>query len=86
MVILIIMGIGVLIGFKWFPESLQKINSQLQVVSIIALIFCMGISLGSNPSFIQDLMMLGYKSLVYAIFPIIGSVGMVYLLSRKFLK
>lgn len=86
MVILIIMAIGVWIGFKWFPEKWQKHNSIVQLLSIITLIFCMGVSLGSNPNFLNELTQLGIKGLVFAIIPIIFSILMVYILSLKFLK
>ena len=86
MVVLMIMAVGVLIGFKWFPERFQKLNGQIQVLSIVVLIFCMGVSLGNNPTFIEDLFSLGYKSLVFAVLPIIGSIVIVYYLTKKILK
>lgn len=86
MVILVIMAIGVLVGLKFFPEKWNKYNHYVQVSSIVTLIFCMGVSLGNNPSFIEDLLSLGIKGIVFAVVPIIGSVIMVYGLTNKFMK
>lgn len=86
MVILMIMAVGVLVGFKWFPEKWQKYNSMLQLISIIVLIFCMGVSLGGNPDFFSEITTLGVEGLVFAIVPIIFSVLMVYFLTSKFFK
>lgn len=86
MVILMIMAVGVCIGLKYFPEKWSKYNHYVQVTSIITLIFCMGVSLGTNPTFMDDLLDLGLKGMVFAVVPIIGSVIMVYLLTTKFMK
>lgn len=86
MTILMIMAVGVLVGFRWFPEKWHKCNSWIQLISIVVLIFCMGVSLGSNPDFISQMGRLGIEGLVFAIVPIIFSVLMVYLLTSKFLK
>lgn len=86
MIILLIMAIGVFVGFKFFPEKWQKYNHYVQVGSIIALIFFMGIGLGSNPTFMEQLLGLGIKGFIFAIVPIICSVGVVYVLTNKVMK
>lgn len=86
MIILIIMAIGVLVGFRWFPEKWHKYNNTLQLISIVLLIFCMGVSLGSNPNFINEIARLGIKGFVFAIVPIIFSIITVYFLTSKFIK
>lgn len=86
MIILMIMAIGVWVGFKWFPQKWQKHNSIVQLISIIMLIFCMGVSLGSNPDFFSEITTLGIEGLVFAIVPIIFSILVVYALTTRFLK
>lgn len=86
MIVLIIMAIGVWIGFRYFPQKWNKYNSWVQLISIVVLIFCMGVSLGSNPDFISEMGRLGMEGLVFAVVPIIFSIIMVYLLTSKFLK
>lgn len=86
MKILLIMTIGIAVGWYVFPDKWQSKNEKIQLISILVLIFCMGVSLGNNPHFMSDLMQLGIKSLVFSILPIIGSIGFVYVLSEKYLQ
>ncbi|MGL5676208.1 MAG: LysO family transporter [Cellulosilyticaceae bacterium] len=86
MVILMIMAVGILVGLKCFPEKWSKYNHYVQLVSIVLLIFCMGVSLGSNPTFMEQLVSMGFKGVVFAVVPILGSIGCVYVLSEKFMK
>lgn len=84
--ILFIMAIGIGIGIYFFPGKWMKQNECIQLASIMVLIFCMGVSLGSNPAFITDVIGLGVKSIALALLPIGGSVVVVYLLTSKYLK
>lgn len=86
MIILMIMAIGVLIGAWIFPKKWHAYNNKVQIISIIVLIFCMGTTLGSNSDFMDKLLGVGFKGFVFAIIPIILSVGMVYLLTKYFMK
>lgn len=86
MIILMIMAVGILVGLKCFPEKWGKYNHNIQVVSIVALIFCMGIGLGSNETFMSQLLDLGIKGFVFAVVPIICSVIVVYILTNKVMK
>lgn len=86
MTILMIMMLGVFIGAKYFPGKWHGYNNKVQVSSIILLIFCMGITLGSNPDFMQELGAQGIKGFVFAIVPIFFSVIIVYYLTHKLLK
>lgn len=86
MVILLIMAMGVLVGLRFFPEKWQKQNGYVQLISILVLIFCMGVSLGSNPNFMDELVGFGIKGLVFAIVPIVCSIAGVYLLTHKWMK
>lgn len=84
--ILIIMSVGVFIGFKFFPEKYSNINSNVQLVCTAVLIFSMGVSLGNREGFIKELGSLGYDSFIFAIIPIICSVILVFILSKKFME
>lgn len=75
-----------LIGGWIFPDKWQAYNNKIQVVSIIVLIFCMGVNLGSNDNFMDKLLGLGFKGFIFAIIPILLSIGVVYLLTKQFMK
>lgn len=86
MIVLIILLIGMLIGIKWFPIKWKKINERLQVISIAFLIYLMGVTLGSRPNFLKELITLGYESLVLAVLPILFSIVIVYQITKGFKK
>ncbi|MEG0951483.1 MAG: hypothetical protein RSE96_06100, partial [Niameybacter sp.] len=69
-----------------FPEKWQQHNSKVQVGSIVLLIFCMGVTLGSNDAIMDKLLGMGIKGLLFAIIPIIISVIAVYILTQVFMK
>ena len=77
---------GVLVGATVFPQNLKKWNSRLQLGMTALLIFTMGVSLGSRPSFLEELGAIGLKSLIFALLPILFSVALVYPLSKRYLE
>lgn len=80
------MSVGVLIGFKWFPEKYNIINSRIQLLCTAGLIFSMGVSLGNRPNLFEEITELGFESIVLAIIPIILSIIFVYILTKKFME
>jgi hypothetical protein len=46
----------------------------------------MGVSLGSRPDFIHELANMGFRSLIFTVLAIAGSILLVYPLSVKFLS
>ncbi|MGL4345604.1 MAG: LysO family transporter [Cellulosilyticaceae bacterium] len=86
MIILIIMAVGIAVGALCFPKKWHGINEKIQLGSMLLLIFCMGISLGSKPNFFVELGTLGLKGVIFAIVPIIFSVALVYGLTSRLLK
>ena len=83
--ILIFLLIGIVIGWKCFPEKWNKLNINIQLASTLELIFSMDVSLGSRPGFIHELANMGLRSFVFAALAIIGSILVVYPLTRKYL-
>ena len=83
--ILIFLLIGMVIGWKCFPEKWNKLNINIQLASTLVLIFSMGVSLGSRPGFIHELANMGLRSFVFAALAIRGSILVVYPLTRKYL-
>lgn len=81
--VIIIMVIGVLFGSKVIPDRCKKIVEKIQFLSVILLIFIMGVSLGRTEGFVENIMELGFVSGVYAIVPIIFSVIFVYMLTKN---
>ena len=73
------------IGWELFPEKWNKLNIGIQQAATLVLIFSMGVSLGSRPSFIREISSMGFRSLVFTVLAIAGSVAVVYPLSRKYL-
>ena len=84
--VIIIMSVGILFGLKFFPKKYNKYNNIIQTITIMLTIFCMGVGLGSSPTFIKDLLSAGGKSVVFALVPILFSVIVVYALTSIFLK
>ncbi len=84
--IFLAMGIGIVIGLFWFPIKAQKINGRLLTGFTLALIFSMGVSLGSRDGFVEELASLGFESLIYAILAVVFSILGVYLLKKLFVK
>lgn len=76
---------GIIIGWKWFPEKWNKLNINLQLAATLVLIFSMGVSLGSRPGFIREIGSIGFVSFVFAALAILGSIAVVYPLTKKYL-
>lgn len=85
MTVMIIMLLGVLVGYRWFPEKWGKLNASVQVVCIALLIFSMGIKLGSRENFLSELTQLGWKSLLFSLIGILFSILFVYFFSEKWI-
>ncbi|MGI5895269.1 MAG: LysO family transporter [Candidatus Merdivicinus sp.] len=82
MLILAIMAVGVLIGYRFLPKKLQKINTAIQLGCTVALVFCMGVTLGQRENFWAELADLGWWSLLLAVIPMGLSAILVWILTR----
>ena len=85
MLILAIMMLGVLIGLKFNLKKTLKANGIIQMILTGILIFCMGVSLGNRENFFNELMELGWKSVIYMLVAVVFSVLVVYVLTKIFL-
>ncbi|WP_071429216.1 LysO family transporter [Angelakisella massiliensis] len=81
--VILVMLAGVLIGAKWFPERFKKQNETLQVVCTALLIFSMGVMLGQRENFLQELTVIGWQSLLFALVPAALSGVVVFLMTRR---
>ena len=78
--------IGLLIGCKVFPSKFLKVNSLIQLICLSIILFSLGLSLGSEERFLSQIKDVGIEAFFYAVLAILGSVGVVYLFTRCFLK
>ena len=85
--IFLAVGIGFLIGYKGFlKEKGIRLNSRLQTVWLMLLIFSMGVSIGRNGEIVQNLPLLGGKAVLFALLTSLCSILVVYFLSVLFLE
>lgn len=83
--IIIVMCIGIIIGnFIKFKQT-KIINEKIQLISTIALIFAMGVNIGSKENFVDELASLGITSFIFFIIPTILSIIVVYFLTKRFM-
>lgn len=79
---ILVMAVGWFIGYKFFKEKYVTANSMFQTICVALLIFCMGVSLGSRPTFFDDLADLGISAVIYSVIPIVFSIICVYFLTE----
>ena len=85
--IFLVVGIGFFIGYKGLiKEKGIKLNSKLQTVWLMLLIFCMGVSIGRNGDIVKNLPLLGGKAILFAVMTSVCSIIVVYILSNLFLE
>ena len=83
--IFLVVGIGFFLGYKGFiKEKGIKLNSKLQTVWLMLLIFCMGVSIGRNGDIVKNLPLLGGKAILFAILTALCSTIVVYFISTLF--
>lgn len=85
--IFLAVGIGFFIGYKGLVKGKGLwLNSKLQTIWLILLIFCMGVSIGRNGEIIKNLPLLGGKAILFAVLTALFSTVAVYILSVLFLE
>lgn len=86
MLILGIFAAGVLVGYRWLPEKWKRANSILQLVCIVVLVFCMGVTLGRRENFWSELGTMGVDSLLLAVIPMAFSALLVFVSTKWWSK
>ena len=85
--ILISLLLGFLIGYKKIlSEKMILLNTKLQTVFLLLLIFGMGMSIGMDKKIFTQLPTLGGTAFIFAVAVCIGSVVVVYVISRIFFR
>lgn len=82
MAVMAVMCVGILLGARFVPQSWKSGNEKAQMICTLVLIFCMGVQLGQREGLADQLASLGLGSLVLAVLPMIGSVLLVWPLTR----
>ncbi len=80
LIVYFLLGIGV--GLTVFPKRWLKANDRVQTAGICLTLFSMGASVGSSPTFLEDLRTAGLQAVAFALATMAGSVLAVWLLSR----
>lgn len=84
--ILIALVIGMAIGYIWpLKEKYLKVNGKLQQIGVIALLFFMGASIGSNDEIVKNIGSIGLIAFIFSMMTVLGSVILVYMLSQRFI-
>lgn len=81
--VVIVMCLGVLAGRFFSKARIKKISETISVTCTVLLIFSMGVTLGRNENFLNNLSSLGLSSLLFFLVPTIFSIFIVFLLTKK---
>lgn len=85
--IIVFLIVGILLGLRLnLGERGKRINSRVQLVGLLLLLFSMGISIGANEDVVGNLNAIGLQAFSFAAFTTLGSIVFVYLVSRQFNK
>lgn len=83
--VLIVMCLGILAGRLFVPPRAKKGNEFISLICTFLLIFSMGVKLGKNDNFWNDLSSLGVSSLLFFFVPTVLSILIVFILTKKFM-
>jgi uncharacterized membrane protein YbjE (DUF340 family) len=79
--------IGIILGsFLKLSDKQKKLNGKLQMIGLIALLFSMGVSMGSNDKIIGSLGEIGIKALVLALLASLFSVFAIFVINKMLNK
>lgn len=76
----------VLVGRVSILRRAKKKNEYLSLFCTFILIFSMGVMLGKKDHFFEELSSLGLTSFLFFLIPTVLSIGLVYWLTRVFMK
>lgn len=83
--VLIVMCLGILAGRFIVPNSAKKWSELISLICTFILILSMGVKLGKNENFLNDLSTLGLSSLLFFLIPTVLSIIIVFILTKKFM-
>lgn len=82
-----LLSLGIVVGSKVaLPKSMDKLLSKLQLMSVILLLFVMGIRIGINNQVISSFGSIGFSATCLSLGAIVGSVFMLKCVSSFILK
>jgi len=81
LVISLVLGMGIGFFLK-LNKNILKINSKIQLLILIGLLFSMGMSLGINPDIIKNLKTIGITSLIFSSLTVFFSILFVFLFHK----
>ncbi|MGD9976320.1 MAG: LysO family transporter [Bacteroidales bacterium] len=85
--VIVIMILGITTGYLIRSSvRLVKVNETLTTYAIYALLFSMGVSIGTNKEIVSSLHTLGVKALIISIAGVLGSALLGWLTYRVFFK
>ena len=79
--IIAIMLFGVLIGYRFRESKYTQKTEKTISITIITMLFILGLSIGSNDAIINNLYTYGSQAIVLAFFSLLGSIlvsGLIY--------
>ncbi len=80
--VIIAMLIGICLGVAIFPKKWAKANSRIQMAFVLLILFSMGMGLGGNAHFFENVKEAGLQALGLSLATIGGSVLLVYIFTR----
>ncbi|MDL2221438.1 lysine exporter LysO family protein [Parabacteroides sp. OttesenSCG-928-N08] len=84
--VITIMFVGIAVGYLFRHVQLLQKTGRLITVTIVLLLFLLGISVGANRALINNLGTLGVQALVIALAGTLGSVLAAWIVYRLFFK
>jgi len=82
--IIVFLIAGIIVGNRLNLGAKGKhINEKIQFVGLLLLLFSMGISIGANEEVVKNLNDIGFQALIFAICTTLGSIILVYIVSKK---
>ena len=84
--IIAIMMFGIALGFIFRNASVTQKTEKTISITIISLLFILGLSIGANESIINNLYAYGSQAAILAIFGLTGSISTSWLIFKVFFK
>ena len=86
--ILIIIGsllLGIILGLK-LPKKWMKKNERFTLLGVLSLLFVMGMKIGQDEEVIENIKVVGFLGVAYAVFTVMFSIVIVLILTKYLLR